>query len=363
MTGTVLIAGAGLAGSRTAETLRSLGHRGRIVVAGDEPHPPYERPALSKELLGRARDDVWLRPAGFWQEHGIELLLDAPVTEVDRAERTALVGGEQIDWDALVLATGVRARRISGPPGVHHLRTLDDALALRSDLDERSNVVVVGAGFIGGEVASTLCGKVASVTVVEPQSAPLERVLGPEIGGILAARHRAHGIDLRLNAGVDALTGDGRVEQVRLTSGETIAADVVVVGIGSVGDTIDVDECGRTSAPGVYACGDIASWWRPSLERRVRTEHWTSAAGQARAVASAIVGAPSPYDEPGFFWSDQLGLRLQHVGHADTWHAVVIEGDEEAFTARYVDREGHLLAALAANSAGALGSLRRELAA
>jgi 3-phenylpropionate/trans-cinnamate dioxygenase ferredoxin reductase subunit len=363
MTGTVLIAGAGLAGSRTAETLRSLGHRGRIVVAGDEPHPPYERPALSKELLGRARDDVWLRPAGFWQAHSIELLLAAAVTDVDSAQRTALVGGERVDWDALVLATGVRARRLSGPPGVHHLRTLDDALALRNDLDESSNVVVVGAGFIGGEVASTLCGKVASVTVVEPQSAPLQRVLGPEVGGILADRHRAHGIDLRLNTGVDAFIGDARVEQVRLTSGETIAADVVVIGIGSVGDAIDVDKYGRTTTPSVYACGDIASWWRPSLERHVRTEHWTSAAGQARAVASAIVGEPSPYDEPGFFWSDQFGLRLQHLGHAATWHAVVIEGNEEAFTARYVDREGHVLAALAGNNSAALGSLRRELAA
>jgi 3-phenylpropionate/trans-cinnamate dioxygenase ferredoxin reductase subunit len=363
MTGTVLIAGAGLAGSRTAETLRSLGHRGRIVVAGDEPHPPYERPALSKELLGATRDDVWLRPAGFWPEHGIEMLLDTAVTDVDRAERTALVGGEQTDWDALVLATGVRARRMSAPPGVHHLRTLDDALTLRNDLDERSNVVVVGAGFIGGEVASTLCGTVGSVTVIEPQSAPLERVLGPEIGGMLAARHRAHGIDLRLNTGVEEFIGGARVEQVRLTNGETIDADVVVVGIGSVGDAIKVDECGRTTTPGVYACGDTASWWRPSLGRNVRTEHWTSAVGQARAVASAIVGAPSPYDEPGFFWSDQFGLRLQHLGHADKWHAVVIEGDEEAFTARYVDREGHLLAALAGNSSAVLGSLRRELAA
>ena len=363
MNGTVLIAGAGLAGSRTAETLRSLGHDGRIVVAGEEPHPPYERPALSKELLGGVRDDVWLRPPGFWEEHGIELLLETAVTDVDRAERTALVGGEQINWDALVLATGVRARRISGPPGVHHLRTLDDALTLRDDVGERSKVVVVGAGFIGGEVASTLSGKVASVTVVEPQAAPLERILGPEIGGILAARHRAHGIDLRLNVGVDGFTGDGRVEQVRLTNGEAIPADVVVVGIGSVGEAIEVDACGRTSAPGVYACGDVAAWWRPSLERHVRTEHWTSAAGQARAVASAIVGEPSPYDEPGFFWSDQLGLRLQHVGHAETWHAVVIEGDEEAFTARYVDREGNLLAALAGNSAAAIGAFRQELAA
>jgi NADPH-dependent 2,4-dienoyl-CoA reductase/sulfur reductase-like enzyme len=363
MTGTVLIAGAGLAGSRTAEALRSLGHRGRIVVAGDEPHPPYERPALSKELLGGLRDDAWLRPPGFWDAHGIELVLNTAVTDVDGAGRTALVGGERLDWDALVLATGVRARRIFGPPGVHHLRTLDDALALREDLDERSSVVVVGAGFVGGEVASTLCHKVASVTVVEPQSAPLERVLGHEIGNVLAARHRALGIDLRLNTGVDGFVGDARVERVRLTNGDTVPADVVVVGIGSVGEAIEVDECGRTSARGVFACGDAAAWWRPSIQQHVRTEHWTSAAGQARAVASAIVGAPAPYDEPAFFWSDQLGLRLQHVGHADTWDAVVIEGDEDAFTARYVDREGKLLAALAGNSAATLASLRLELAA
>jgi NADPH-dependent 2,4-dienoyl-CoA reductase/sulfur reductase-like enzyme len=363
MTETVLIAGAGLAGSRTAETLRSLGHTGRIVVAGDEPHPPYERPALSKELLGGARDDPWLRPPRFWAEHGIELLLDTSVTDVDRARRTALVGGEQLQWGSLVLATGVRARRISGPPGIHHLRTLDDALALRCDLDERSHVVIVGAGFVGGEVASTVVGNVASVTVVEPQSAPLARVLGPEIGGLLAARHREYGIDLRLNVGVAGFVGDGQIEQVLLTNGDTISADVVVVGIGSTGEAVEVDACGRTATPGVYACGDVASWWRPSLERHLRTEHWTSAAGQARAVASSIVGAPSPYDEPGFFWSDQFGLRLQHVGHAETWHAVVLDGNEDAFTARYVDREGNLLAALAANRATAIGSFRRELAA
>jgi 3-phenylpropionate/trans-cinnamate dioxygenase ferredoxin reductase subunit len=144
---------------------------------------------------------------------------------------------------------------------------------------------------------------------------------------------------------------------------------VVVVGIGAIPTTpygegaVEVDEHGRTALPGVYACGDVASWWRPSLGRRLRVEHWTSAAGQARAVAAAIVGDPEPYDEPPYFWSDQFGLRLQHVGHAEGWHAVVLEGDETSFTARYVDREGRLLAALAANRARAVPALRRELAA
>jgi 3-phenylpropionate/trans-cinnamate dioxygenase ferredoxin reductase subunit len=360
---TTLIAGAGLAGSRTAESLRALGYDGRIVLVGAEPHPPYERPALSKELLAGARDDVALRPDGFWDEHEIELLLGRHVNSIDPEHHIASIDGERIDWDSLVIATGVQPRRLAGPAGVHHLRTLDDALGVRNALDERSRVVVVGAGFIGGEVASTLTGKVASVTVVEPLAAPLERILGPDVGGLLAARHRAYGIDLRLGVGVEGFDGDGQLEQVRLSNGEMLEADVVVVGIGSVGETVEVDTCGRTATPDVYACGDVTAWWRPSDGRHIRTEHWTSAAGQARAVSSAIAGNATPYDEPSFFWSDQLGLRLQYVGHAETWHAVVLEGDEAAFTARYVSRDGKLLAALAANSTGAIAGLRRELAA
>ena len=360
---TTLIAGAGLAGSRTAESLRTFGFDGRIVVVGAEPYPPYERPALSKELLAGARNDVALRSGGFWAEQEIELLLGRHVESIDTERRVASVDGERIEWESLVLATGVQPRRLDGPPGVHHLRTLDDALEIRDRLDESAHVVVVGAGFIGGEVASTLVGKVQSVTVVEPRAAPLERVLGSDVGGILAARHRAYGIDLRLGVGVESFDGDGRLERVCLSDGEVIRADIVVVGIGSVGEAVEVDAYGRSSTPNVYACGDVAAWWRPSEGMHIRTEHWTSAAGQARAVAAAIVGNATPYDEPSFFWSDQFGLRLQYVGHAETWHAVVLEGDEGAFTARYVGRDGKLLAALAANSAGAVAGLRRELAA
>ncbi len=361
--GTVLIAGAGLAGARCAESLRAFGWNGRVVVAGDEPHLPYERPALSKDLLAGGRTDVALRPDGFWAEQEIELLLGRRVTGLDAGRRTALVGEDVVAWDAFVHATGVQARRLPGPRGVHHLRSLDDALGLTAELTPAGRVVIVGAGFIGGEVASSLAPRVGSVVVVEPMAAPLERVLGLEVGGLLASRYAAHGVDLRLGVGVDGFVGDDRVRAVRLTDGTVLAADVVVVGIGTVGETIEVDAFGRTATPGVHAAGDVASWWRPSQGRHVRVEHWTSAAGQARAVASTLVGEPTAYDETPYFWSDQFGLRLQHVGHAERWHAVELDGGGDSFTARYVDADGRLLSALAANRASELRSLRLELAA
>ncbi len=361
MTGTVLIAGAGLAGSRCAETLRARGFEGRVLLVGDEPHAPYERPALSKQLLAGERDDIALRPDAFWAEQGIELLLGRRVEEIDTRGRTATVGDDQIDWDALVIATGVRARRLDGPPGVHHLRTLDDARGLQGELTTDARVVVVGAGFIGGEVASTLSGMVGSVTVIEPGATPLERVLGPEVGALLAARYRAHGVSLRLDTGVEGFTGDARVTGVRLSDGGVVPADIVVVGIGSVGKPTEVDACGRSDTPGVFACGDVAAWSNDGHTRRV--EHWTSASGQARAVAAAITGAEEPHVGAPYFWSDQFGLRLQHVGHADSWHAVALDGDEQSFTARYRDHDGSLLAALAANRTAEVASLRRELAA
>jgi 3-phenylpropionate/trans-cinnamate dioxygenase ferredoxin reductase subunit len=364
---TVLIAGAGLAGARCAETLRSLGWPGRIVLAGDEHHEPYERPALSKELLAGSRTEIALRPAGFWADHDIELRIGRRVHSLDAGRRTALLDDEELEWDAFVIATGARARRLDGPAGVHHLRTLDDARTLAADIGPDARLVVVGAGFIGAEVASTLQPLVGSVTMIEPLAAPLQRILGVEVGILLADRYRAQGVDLRLGSGVEGFVGADRVHAVRLTGGEMVRADVVVVGIGALpagldGEAVETDSVGRTAQPGVYACGDVAAWDRPSLGR-VRIEHWTSAAGQGRAVAQAIAGDPSPFDETPYFWSDQFGLRLQHVGHADRWHTVELEGDDDSFTARYVDEHGRLLAALAANRPAETASLRRELAA
>lgn len=234
MTGTVLIAGAGLAGSRCAETLRVFGWQGRVLLVGDESQPPYERPAVSKRAL-TSGEDISLRPSEFWEEQAIELRLGATVTQIDAHLHTARVGPRIVEWDAFVHATGVRARRLDGPPGLHHLRSLSDAQRLRAELDRDARVVVVGAGFIGGEVASSISGIVGSVTVVEPAATPLERVLGPEVGSLLARRYRAHGVDLRLGTGVAGFGGTTRIRSVRLTDGTEIAADVVVVGIGTTG--------------------------------------------------------------------------------------------------------------------------------
>ena len=344
MTG-VLIVGAGLAGARCAETLRAEGYEGRIVLAGEEPLPPYERPTLSKELLSGARERVELRPAGYWQEQGIELQLGRRIESVDHGA-----------WDAVVQATGARARAL---PGALTLRTHADAVALGRELRPGRRIVVIGAGFLGAEVASTAIGLGAHVTVIEAAPAPLSRVLGDEVGSLLAARQREGGVDLRLGVGVARVLP----RAVELADGTLVPADAVLAAIGAQVEPIETDACGRTAQPGVYACGDVASWWRPSLGRHLRVEHWTSAAGQGAAVARAILGRDEPYDEPPYFWSDQFGLRLQHVGHAESWARVEIDGDESAFVARYLDEDGGTLAALAANRQAEVGALRRELAA
>ncbi len=369
---TVLIVGAGLAGSRCAETLRAEGFDGRVVLVGDEPVAPYERPALSKELLAGERSRTELRPAGFWEEREIELVLGRRIDQVDLARRTA---GQDLSWDALVVATGARARRLPFPVplGVHTLRTLADAEALRAELRPGRRLAVVGAGFVGAEVASTARALGVEVTLVDMTRVPLERVLGVEVGELLAGRYRRHGVDLRLGAGLGGFLadGEGRVRGLELVDGSEIACDVALVAVGAqpaadlMGDAtagIETDACGRTAVPGVYACGDVAASWRPSVGRRLRVEHWTSAAGQAAAVAHAILGRERSYDALPYFWSDQFGLRLQHVGHADSWASVELDGDPDSFTARFLDEAGRPLAALAANRPRELAALRLELA-
>jgi 3-phenylpropionate/trans-cinnamate dioxygenase ferredoxin reductase component len=366
---TVLIVGAGLAGSRCAETLRAEGFEGRVVLVGDEALGPYERPALSKEFLAGERERLELRADEFWGERGIELWLGRRISTVDVERRTA----DGIPWDALVLATGARARRLpfAVPAGVHTLRTAADAEELRDVLRPGSRLAIVGAGFIGAEVASTARALGVEVTLVDVGRAPLERVLGPEVGGLLAERYRAGGVDVRLGVGLGRFLADrdGRVSGLELTDSSEVPCDVALVAIGAEpdgdlagGGSIETDACGRTGIPGIYACGDVASAWRPSVSRHLRVEHWTSAAGQAAAVAHAILGRERPYDDLPYFWSDQFGLRLQHVGHAEEWSAVEIEGGPDSFVARYLDRDGVPLAALLVNRPREVGLLRRELA-
>ena len=379
MDDTVLVVGAGLAGARCAEALRAGGYDGGVVLAGEEPRPPYERPALSKDLLvgAKAPEELALRPDGHWQDLGVDVLLGTRIDRIDARSRTAVTDdGRILPWRSLVLATGAQARTLDGlPPGVHVLRTLADALALRRELRPGRRVAVVGAGFVGGEVATSASVLGADVAVIEAAAVPLERVLGAEVGRLIADRFAEQGIDLRLGA---ALAGfrrgpEGRVRGVLLAGGGEIACDAVVLGIGAdpvapAGSSagrggVPTDACGRTALPGVYACGDVASTFRPSLGRRIRVEHWTSAAAQGAAVAAAILGRDEPHDDPPYFWSDQLGLRLQYVGHGEGWSRVEIDGDPAAFGARYLDADGALVAGLLANRPAGVAPLRRELAA
>jgi 3-phenylpropionate/trans-cinnamate dioxygenase ferredoxin reductase component len=368
----VVIVGAGLAGSRCAETLRAEGFDGRITLLGDEPVGPYERPALSKEYLLGKKERIELRPESHWEEREIKLVLGRRVERVNPGMGT-IPGAPPAD--AIVIATGARARALPFPcpQGVHTLRTATDALYLRNALTPGRRLAVIGAGFVGAEVASTARELGVEVTLIDLEETPLARVLGPDVGRLLAERYGRHGVDLRLGAGLGrfVVSSSGRLTGIELTDGVTVACDTALVAIGAapacdlLGDPragITTDACGRTEHPGVYACGDVAHSWRPSLGRHVRVEHWTSAAGQAAAVARAILGNAEPYDEVPYFWSDQFGLRLQHVGHADAPATTEIDGGADSFTAHYRDSDGRLLAALAANRPREIATLRRELA-
>ena len=360
----VVIIGAGLAGSRCAEALRAGGAELPITLLGAETVGPYERPALSKEFLAgtRAQDDLFLRPPGSWGERGIDLRLGSSVERVDLERRTVLIRGQELGWSHLVIATGARARRLPGVafPNVHHLRTLADAKALGAALRPGARLVVIGAGFVGAEVASTATGLGAHVTIIEAETTPLARVAGAEVGRLLADRWRREGVSLHLGARIETV-GHDRVE---LADGVVIPYDALLVAVGAepasdlIGDTggIETDACGRTRHEGVYACGDVAR-----VEGR-RLEHWTSASGQAAAVASTILGSPERHVSTPYFWSDQFGLRLQMVGTTTGWSNIEIDGDPSSFRARYTDPEGKPIAVLLGNRPAEIAAARRELA-
>jgi NADPH-dependent 2,4-dienoyl-CoA reductase/sulfur reductase-like enzyme len=377
---TVLVVGAGLAGTRCAETLRAEGFAGRIMLAGEECVPPYERPALSKHLLTGARDagDLWLRPDEFWDEQGIELELETRIVHLDLVTGLAIADdGRRFAWEALVLATGARARSLPGrlPAGAHLLRTLRDALALREELDTVERIAVVGAGLIGGEVATAAAALDLSVTVVDRNKTPLARMLGGEAGALLTERYAATGIELRTGvaiAGFDTGAGD-RLRAIRLDDGTTLPCDLAVLGIGTepvvpapLGGNhlgIATDEYGATTLPHVYACGDATRWWSPRLGRFLHADHWTAAAAQGATVAQTLLGHRQPYHEPPYFWSDQLGLRLQCIGYPAEQRRTEVDFDGDSFSVRYLDEGGHLVAALLANRPREAATLRRELAA
>ena len=383
----VVVVGASLAGLSAARALRAQGFGGELVLVGDEPHRPYDRPPLSKAFLAGRVEVADLALEDEDDDLGARWLLGLRATSLDAGTRTlTLSDGSELTADGIVVATGARARTLRGPAGaagqtglagVHTLRSLDDALALRQELIPGRRLVVVGAGFIGAETASTARSLGLEVTVVEAMPTPLSGPLGVEMGSVVAQLHTDHGVTLVCGTGVLRLTGSGRVDGVELADGRLLPADVVVVGIGAVpniewlegsglelGDGILCDAGGLTNRPGIVAVGDCAAWLEGASGRR-RVEHWTEALERPKvAVASLLSGSSTGAStRPPYFWSDQYDACIQFAGSAHGGEAVTIEiGDpaERSFLATY-RTEGELVAVLGVNQVRQFSRWRRQL--
>jgi 3-phenylpropionate/trans-cinnamate dioxygenase ferredoxin reductase subunit len=375
----ILIVGANLAGSSAANALRRGGYKGEIVLIGDEPYAPYRRPPLSKEFLLHEvqEEQVYLRRAGYYDQQRITLRLGERAVRLDTNARTVeLQSGEQVGFDQLLIATGASVRRLRVPgaelAGVHYLRTLDDATGLRAELTPGRRVVVIGAGFIGAEIAAACRERGLEVTLVEMLSAPLQQALGETAGAILGRFHRERGVELVMGERVQALRGGGRVEAVVTASGRELPCDVAVVGVGvapsvewltgsgvELDNGVVVDEFCRTNLPGIFAAGDVANTWHPLLQERLRVEHETNAQNQGMTAARNMLGMATPYAPVPFVWSDQYDLQLQYVGHADPNDAVVLRGGpaSRSFTAFYL-RRNELRAALGVNRSEEVETVR-----
>ncbi|WP_396905588.1 NAD(P)/FAD-dependent oxidoreductase [Mycolicibacterium phlei] len=376
----IVIVGGGLAAARTAEQLRRSEYTGPVTIISDEGHLPYDRPPLSKEVLHADHDDITLKPAEFYQENDITLRLGNGATAVDAAAQTVtLQDGSTVGYDELIIATGLVPKRIPSFPdlaGIHVLRNYDEAVALRKEAASAKRAVVVGAGFIGCEVAASLRKLGVEAVLVEPQPTPLASVLGEQIGELVTRLHRAEGVDVRCGVGVAEVRGTDRVEKVVLSDGSEIDADLVIVGIGSnpatgwlegsgikLDNGVVCDEHGRTSAPHVWAIGDVASW-RHTLGHQVRVEHWSNVADQARVLVPALLGEepPAVVSVP-YFWSDQYDVKIQALGEpepGDTVH--IVEDDGRKFLA-YYERDGVLAAVVGGGMPGKVMKARAKIAA
>src|SRR5947209_5206620 len=377
----LVIVGAALAGLRAAQSARKAGLDDELVMMGKESHRPYTRPPLSKELL--AGEHTVDRVALPCDELGITFRLGVAAARLNRGRRRVVLSdGAEVEYDRLIVATGSRPRRWPGAgadlSGVHVLRDLDDALALRAAFDERPRVVIVGAGFIGCEVAQTARKEGLEVTVIDIAPTPM-RPLGSELGGWCSQLHRDHGVDMRLGIGVAGLIGDGRVEAVELADGERVPADIVVVGLGALPNTEWLADSGLTVDPGlacdatltairdpdVLGAGDIVSWPHPLADgEAIRIEHWTVAAEQGQLAGRNVLVAPDErkaYVAPPYFWSDQYDKKIQSLGLPGRADAIeLLESTPDDSRLLYGGaRDGRLVGIIAINAARRLGCYRR----
>ena len=381
--GNLVVVGASLAGLRAVEAARKAGFAGAITLIGAEPHLPYDRPPLSKAFLDPPSGAQPVAPffrteQAFRDELRVDLILGQPATALDAERREIAVRDRQVHYDAVVIATGSSPRMISGTAdltGVHSLRTLDDALAVRAALDSGARTVVIGAGFIGSEVASAARKRNLDVTVVEALPTPLVRAVGEAMGHAIAALHERNGTALRCGSGVTALEGSGKAERVVLADGTAIDADLVVMGIGispntdwlrgcglEIDNGIVCDETLWTGVPGIYAAGDVANWCNPMFGERQRMENWTAAAEQGAAAARNALDHEhaKAYSTVPYFWSDWYDARIQFVGTPDADEVRLVDGSPDS-SRRWVAlyRSGdRLTGALAVNGQGEIMKYR-----
>jgi 3-phenylpropionate/trans-cinnamate dioxygenase ferredoxin reductase subunit len=387
MSGDVVVVGAGQAAAQLCLSLRAGGFRDRILVIGAEPFPPYQRPPLSKKFLTErsAPEKLLLRPQTLWRDQGVELLLATTVKALDLARRALSTVDTQgrtreVTYGTLVLATGTRARALTAPgaalAGVFSLRSIDDVHRLRPALDAARQIVIVGGGYIGLEVAAVMRQEGRAVMVLEAEDRILKRVTGTDVSAFFDTLHRERGVDIWLNARLAAMTGEGAVSGVRLADGTLIAADVVLLAIGaqanddlgrSAGircrDGILVDTLARASVPSVYAIGDCTRFPSGRYGRQVRLESVQNAIDQAKTAAGAILGTPLPYDPVPWFWSDQYEIKLQMAGLSDGYDSAALVGDRATprFSVEY-RAGGKLIAVDAVNDARAHMMARRRIA-
>ncbi len=342
-----VILGASLAGAKAAETLRAEGFDGEVVLVGDEPVRPYERPPLSKGYLRgeEGPEKIYVHGEDYYHEHDIDLRLSTSARGIDPSARTVeLDSGERLPYDALLLTVGARPRRLEVPgadlEGVHYLRTVAQSDLLREAIPAAGRVVVIGAGWIGSEVAASARQMGADVALVEMSEVPLERVLGREMGAFYRDVQVDHGVEVHMGTGISRLTGNKAVQAVELSDGQALESDLVVIGVGvaprtelaeAAGLELDngvvTDQFLATTSSGIYAAGDVAAAWHPVLETRIRLEHWSSALNQGPAAARNMLGQETPYERIPYFFSDQYEIGMEYSGLARDWDKIVLRGD------------------------------------